>query len=210
MKLSARDFGHVYWLGGGSGAGKSTIARRLATEHNLQLYDTDLAMRDHGDRCPPSECPRLQEFKDMTMDERWVERSPEEMLETFHWFNGEGFHLILEDLMSLKNGQRVIADGFRLLPALVKPFLTSVSQAVWLIPTPEFRAAAIKCRGTVWDIPNKTSQPMRALDNLWTRDALFTERLLRETKVLGLPTISVDVGHSENQSYRNVEEHFVL
>ena len=29
---------HVYWIGGGSGAGKSTIARRIAAEHGLQLY----------------------------------------------------------------------------------------------------------------------------------------------------------------------------
>ncbi len=40
---------HVCWLGGGSGAGKSTIARRLAAKHGLRLYSTDEAMADHGD-----------------------------------------------------------------------------------------------------------------------------------------------------------------
>ena len=33
---------HVYWIGGGSGAGKSTIARRLAARHGLQLYVTTM------------------------------------------------------------------------------------------------------------------------------------------------------------------------
>ena len=32
----------------------------------------------------------------MDMDERWVNRSPEVMLETFHGFQGEGFDLVLE------------------------------------------------------------------------------------------------------------------
>jgi|SRR5262245_27785621 len=39
---------HVYWIGGGSGAGKSTIARRIAAEHDLQLYATDDVMPDHA------------------------------------------------------------------------------------------------------------------------------------------------------------------
>jgi adenylate kinase family enzyme len=37
----------VYWIGGGSGAGKSTIAKRLASKYNLRLYSTDETMREH-------------------------------------------------------------------------------------------------------------------------------------------------------------------
>jgi len=87
---------HVYWLGGGSGAGKSTIARRLATKHGLRLYSTDDAMGDHGRRYRPEDCPFLTELKKMSMDERWVDRSPQTMIETFHWFRGEGFGLIMK------------------------------------------------------------------------------------------------------------------
>ena len=42
----ARQLAHVYWLGGGSGAGKSTVAARLADEHGLRVYSTDDAMSD--------------------------------------------------------------------------------------------------------------------------------------------------------------------
>jgi hypothetical protein len=52
------------------------------------------------------------------MDERWVDRSPQTMFETFHWFRGEGFGLIVEDLLRLPPDQGVIAEGFRLLPQL--------------------------------------------------------------------------------------------
>ena len=82
---------HVYWIGGGSCAGKSTVARRLAAEHGLQLYATDDAMADHAKRSTPVDCPFLHEFMAMDMDERWVNRSSKDMLETFHWFRGEGF-----------------------------------------------------------------------------------------------------------------------
>jgi len=92
---------HVYWIGGGSGAGKSTIARRIAAECGLHLYATDDVMLDHAGRTTPEDSPSLSEFMSMDMDERWLNRSPEVMLETFHWFRGEGFALIVDDLLRL-------------------------------------------------------------------------------------------------------------
>ena len=61
----------------------------------------------------------------MDMDERWVNRSPETMLETFHWFRGEGFDLLVEELRARSERQPIIAEGLRLLPPLVQPLLTS-------------------------------------------------------------------------------------
>src|SRR5918992_3439576 len=117
---------HVYWIGGGSGAGKSTIARRIAARHGLRPYAADDVMSDHASRSTPDDSPFLNEFKVMDMDERWVNRSPETMLETFHWFRGEGFTLIVEDLLRLPAETGVIAEGFRLLPHLVKPLLAEL------------------------------------------------------------------------------------
>ncbi|HET9477874.1 MAG TPA: hypothetical protein VFO72_00930, partial [Pyrinomonadaceae bacterium] len=77
---------HVYWIGGGSGGGKSTIARRIAAEHGLSIYATDDMMTDHARRSSPEECPLLHKFMAMDLDERWVHRDPQIMFETFHWF----------------------------------------------------------------------------------------------------------------------------
>ena len=201
---------HVYWLGGGSGAGKSTVARRLATTYGLQLYSTDDAMADHGRRCEPEACPFLTAFKEMDMDERWLNRSPELMLETFHWYRGEAFGLIVEDLLALPADQGVIVEGFRLLPRLVKPLLKSNGQAAWLIPTPEFRLAAFTTRGTLMDIAGKTSAPSRALENLLRRDDMFTSRLEREVKDEGLPIINVGSVMSVDDLTSRITELFGL
>src|ERR1700716_1679323 len=117
----------------------------------------------------------------MDMDERWLNRSPETMLETFHWYRGEGFGLIVEDLLSLPPEPRVIVDGFRLLPSLVKPLLAVARRAVWLLPTPDFRLAAFESRGTLWGIAGRTSDPDRALSNLLGRGPMFPERLCPAT-----------------------------
>jgi hypothetical protein len=146
----------------------------------------------------------------MDMDERWANRSPEVMLDTFHWFRGEGFGLIVEDLLRLPAATGVIAEGFRLLPRLVQPLLAEPSHAVWILPTPGFRRAAFDSRGTTWDIPHKTSNPERALRNLLERDRMFTERLYEETKRLELPVIEVDAAMSEDEIVRQVTQAFGL
>jgi len=141
----------------------------------------------------------------MDMDERWVSRSPEIMLETFHWFRGEGFGLIVEDLLRLPQGSGVIAEGFRLLPRLVQPLLAGPGQAVWLCPTAGFRRAAFASRGSLHGIAGKTSDPERALQNLLERDRMFTDRLREETVALGLRIIEVDVTMTEDDLTGQVE-----
>jgi hypothetical protein len=195
---------HVYWIGGGSGAGKSSIARRLAARYGLRLYATDDVMADHARRSTARDSPFLSAFAAMDMDERWVNRSPEEMLETFHWFRGEGFGLIVEDLLGLPSEPRVIAEGFRLLPRLVRPLLAGPEHAVWLLPTPAFRRAAFQSRGSAQDIAGRTSDPGRALRNLLQRDGMFTARLRGETERLGLGVIEVGTAMAQDALARRV------
>ncbi len=200
LPSSLRDrLRHVYWIGGGSGAGKSTIARRVAATHGLNVYSTDDAMAGHDERITADEAPYLAAFKAMDMDTRWVSRSPQIMLETFHWFRGEGFSAIVADLLEPRAGPGVIAEGFRLLPDLVKPLLADRHRAVWLLPTPRFRRAALDSRGTIADIPSRTSDPERALRNLLARDELFTNRLAEQTRQLGLSAITVGTTMTEDE-----------
>ncbi len=202
---------HVYWIGGGSGAGKTTIARRIAAQHGLRVYATDDVMADHARRSTPEDSPLLHRFMAMDMDERWVNRPPKTLLETFHWFQGEGFNLIIEDLLCFSREPGVIVEGFRLLPRLVQPFLSVSTRAVWLLPTPAFREAVVKSRGgSAWGFLARTTDPERALRNLLERDRMFTEILREETARLELPAIEVDTTMTEDELVRRVTEAFGL
>ncbi len=195
--ITPAQLSHVYWIGGGSGAGKSTIARRLAAEYGMQLFVTDEVMSDHARRSTAEEAPYLHRFIEMSMDDRWVDRSPQDMLDSFHWFRGEGFGLIVEDLIALPSDRPIIVEGFRLLPDLVAPLLGPDRHGVWLAPTPEFRRAALESRGGLWTIAGKTTNPDRALANLLERDRMFTARIVTDAERLGLPIITVNAPMSE-------------
>lgn len=203
----------VYWVGGGSGSGKSTVARRLAAIHGLRLYDTDAVMADHGRRTTAEDSPLMKAFAAMDEDERWVNRSPAVMRDTFHWFRGEGFGLIVDDLLDLPREPPVVAEGFRLLPRLVRPLLSEPRHAVWLIPTPELRSVAFESRrpsGAPWAFVDRTTDPDRALRNLLERDRMFTEGLAEEAKALGLHTVLVDTSMGEDDVVEVVADWFGL
>lgn len=189
--LSPQRLRHIRWIGGGSGAGKSTVARLLAKEYGSHLYHCDDTQSAHTARSNAADHPMLYMFLAMTMDERWVKRTPEEMFRTFHGFHGEGFGLILEDLLDLPTNVPVLVEGYKLLPRLVAPLLSRPDQAVWLIPTPEWRRTALSRRGSLWSIAGHTSDPETALAHLLARDALYTEEAFRQATALHLTLIEV-------------------
>lgn len=206
-----RELKHVYWIGGGSVAGKSTIARRIAAEHGLRVYPTDDVMADHARRSSREDCPLLHAFMAMDIDERWLNRSPKTMLETFHWFRGEGFKLIIEDVLRLPREPEIVVEGFRLLPSLVKPLLSAPNRAVWLLPAPDFRQAMVQSRReSSWGFLARTTDPERALRNLLERDRMFTDILREETARLGLAAIEVDTTTIEDDLARRVTNMFGL
>ena len=166
-------------------------------------------MLDHARRTG-ADVPLLRAFEAMSADERWL-RPPRVMLETFHWYAGEGFDLVVEDLRALVGAGpdvRVLAEGFRLLPDLVAP-LAVPGSAVWLLPTPAFREAVfarrVAERGSTWAIVSRTSEPDRALAHLLVRDALFTERLRTDCARLGLPALTVATGTDEEVAATRLE-----
>jgi len=147
----------------------------------------------------------------MSMDDRWVNRSPATMLETFHWFRGEAFNMIIDDLLCIPTDVRVIVEGFRLLPHLVKPILPASNHAVWLLPSPEFREATIERRGgRTSGFLAKTSDPERALQNLLERDRRFTDQLRNEIEDLELHAIEVNTAMNEGDSANLVAKIFGL
>ncbi|MEV5705234.1 hypothetical protein [Actinoallomurus sp. NPDC052274] len=133
------------------------------------------------------------------------------MLDTFHWYRGEGFALIVEDLLALSADGPVIAEGFRLLPDLVRPLLAETGHAVWLLPTNEFRQQVFEGRGgPAWGFIAKTGDPQRALRNLLQRDAMFTDRLTEQTRQLDLNGLTVEPTVTEEDSVRRVAAVFGL
>jgi 2-phosphoglycerate kinase len=200
--------GRLLWIGGGTGGGKSSIAIALAEKHGLERYSYDWHdSRDHCDRTRPDRHPVRAAFLAMSMDERWETRSPEQMVdETIAGFR-ERFEMVLEDLASL-TADRVVADGFGLLPELIAPVIADQRQAIFLLPTFAFREWALGQRG--WVTIEGSSDPDRARSNRLARDALLTEHVRRTATARGLTIIEVDGTRSLADITSEVQRRFQL
>ena len=176
------DLSHVLWIGGGQGSGKSSVARALARRFDLQLYNVDHRTWVHEARMPATE------FGALSMDERWVQPSPERMLDWFVNTSRHRFRLVLEDLRDLPGSPSVIVEGPQLFPTSVSAVLSDPDQALFLIPDRNEQQARLLERGP---IPG-TSNGSRARANATERDLMISARFAREARELRLTAIPVD------------------
>lgn len=114
------DPADVLWIGGATGAGKTSISRALAYRHDLQLYNVDHRTYDHVARVrlPP--------------DVRW-DLPSSALADRFVEYSHNRFELVIEDLAALPAVPGAIAEGPFLLPSLVP----SGAAAVFLVPSEE-------------------------------------------------------------------------
>ncbi len=203
----ARDLAHLLWIGGAPDAGKTTIARLLAERRHWQWYPCDLHAHDHLARSDPTQLPATYAKFGTSIDERWVQPTPDELLRSIVAINDERFPMILTDLRAMPTRPMILVEGPSLHPQLVAPVLTSRHQAVWLVPTEEFALASVarrdKLRGS-----DRSSDPERYRRNVLERNRLFAGYIRREVAAQGGALIEVDGAQTVEEVARRVEEHF--
>jgi hypothetical protein len=131
------------WIGGGQWAGKSTVARLLATRYGLTAYHYDYHdARAHNDRRIARRVRLGEPVADPDPDTVWVNTSPQEMAdETLAGFPTR-FEWTLDDLRGLVSGRPIIAEGWGLRPELVAPIIDSPRRMVVMVPTKHFVGAS--------------------------------------------------------------------
>jgi 2-phosphoglycerate kinase len=201
-----RVLAHVRWIGGAPDTGKTTVARRLAERLGWRLYLQDQFWREHSERATPERYPHYAAFVAMTLDERWVLRSPEEMAAGVIVNSAELFDMALEDLLALPQEPPILAEGPWFFPGYVAPLLHSPHQALWLVPTPSFKEASHRVRKLA--LPQETSDPVRAFHNHLTRDLLLADHAEAEARQLGLIVWRVDGSKSIAEMEAAVAAHF--
>ncbi len=198
---------HVVWLGGATDAGKTTSAKQLAERHQWQCYHYDKHNVTHHEQLAETTAVSLH-FSKGSLDERWLHPEPETLVyHTLHTFEHR-FPLVIQDLLAMPKETIIIAEGFGLLPNQLAPLLTQPNQAIWLIPTEEFKWASMSRRGKP-SFAAQTSDPQKAKMNLFSRDILLADLIKQQVTTHGFPMIKVDGSHSIEEMTNLLEEHFI-
>jgi hypothetical protein len=131
------------------------------------------------------------------------------MADTTRQTFAERFPMVLDDLAAMPTGVTVLAEGWGMRPEFVAPLIESPRQAIFLVPTEEFRQHQLATMPRARSFPIKgVSDPERAQRNRVARDRMLADDVVEQAEKLGLRVVHVDGSRSENQMVALVEEHF--
>jgi hypothetical protein len=198
------------WIGGGTGSGKTTVARALASRHGLRLFLVDAFWYAHTARLDAArldasrlDAARLDTARvdepELTPDQQWLGQTPEEQAEAFAETSRRRLLLAMADLAQLPKRPSTVVEGPQVLPDLLPPG----AAAVFLIPTKEFQRSVLERR-----VLPPTADPRLALENRIKKDQLYAERLASLAADRGFAVLLVDGSRSPEEILATVERSF--
>jgi predicted kinase len=192
----------VIWIGGPPGAGKTTIARRLAIVHGLRYFGADKLMQQHHARGLERGLPAMTRWEELTPDERWLD-DPQAMAELSLAANDERWTLLLEDLAELPASPGTVVEGPPLRPANVMPLVGEPANAVFILPAVEAQERNLTIRGG--SSFSTTSDPEHAKRNRIAREILVARRHDEEASRFGVPIVHAALEDDLDRVYAAVE-----
>ena len=186
----------VYWIIGGSGAGKSTVCRAIASAYSIPVYDMDAhVFDDYPHRCSKQRHPAISAWFDAPDSFAWMlGLSESDFLDFNRASNAEFLDLLADDLIGAAPDQALLVDGWITNPSLLAQ-VVPVSQIVCLETAASISVKAWEddpnrrlMKEMVWQLPCPEVAWRKFLD----ADSLMTRVILEECKASGIRTIRRD------------------
>jgi adenylate kinase family enzyme len=214
LPMTDLDLTHILWIGGSPCSGKSTISHAIAQIYVFIDYHLDAWSSNHFARRIAAGDAAASAFLNMSMNQRWIERPVEALVQEAVTTWSKHFYQVIEDLQSLPKENCIIAEG-NFFPECVAPYLSSPHQAIWLVPTDDFCEQG---RRRKWDelarrqkmhgIYDEGSDPEQRRRNVIARDCQLARYVKQQAESLHLPIFEVDGNHSREEMVELVERHF--
>lgn len=202
-------YSSVYWLGGSTCAGKTTIANYLSENYGFMVYHCDEYLGKHIEKSNAEEHPNL--FKLTTLKWEDIINMPEDeylawVMDTF----SEEFHMILEDLDTQISDKPVLVEGINLLPKLLKDIIKEGNHAIWLVADETFYSLHQMQRKELYDRINECKNPEQALHNYINFDLAFGKYIKKEAQKHDLKVMVIENNNDISKNIEIVSKHFHL
>ncbi|MBV7339672.1 hypothetical protein KFU94_67955 [Chloroflexi bacterium TSY] len=197
---------HVLWIGGGPDAGKTSVTTVLAEKYGWYFYSKDEHLEDFWENYI-SQDPNSygNQVMKLSLDERWLQPI-EEQLQRLDRIGAEIEPLILNGLMSIGNETPIIFEG-NSSPKFIVPYLSSMHQAIWMVPTESFRNDSFYRREKHL-AHEKRSDPQQTLANHIARDRAIIKQVADAVRGQGFKLLETDGSHSIEEAAEIVKAHF--
>lgn len=196
------------WIGGAQWAGKSTVARILATRRGLTAYHYDYHdARGHTERRVARRARAGLPYTDSLVP-NWERRTPSELAEESLAAYAERLEFVFDDLRALTGPRPVLAEGIGLRPEALAPLLDAADRMIVMVPTEEFRQHQIRTLPRAAAVSAVVSDPALAQANRVERDRLLADHVVRGARQHGIRVLEVDGSHNAETVADEVANHF--
>lgn len=197
----------VLWIGGGTDAGKTTTAKLLGEKYQLPVYHGDLTGAYHWNSINADTQPSMDKWINWGAEQRWVDISVNGLVDITLRIITERLPRLVDDLIQLSQGSKVIVEWYGFFPDMLVPLLTYTNQAIWMFPSPQFKQDSITRRNKT-QYHTDTSDPEKAWENHLERD-LRMSRLIQKQAIDHQQAILInDRAMSQQRVFSKTEEHF--
>ena len=174
---------NIYWIGGSSCSGKSTIAEIIAKKHDLTYFKCDDFMYKHIEKSDKDKHPIMNKHRKMSWNEIWMRPVDVQVIEEFDFFREESEMLLNEISLSIKN-RPAIVEGAALLPELINNLRINKDRVLYIVSTKDFQVSHYLKRQFADDILCKCESPKIAFDNWMQRDVQFANIIFDDANKL--------------------------
>jgi hypothetical protein len=170
----------MLWVGGGQGAGKTTLSWHLSRANDLPLHRVDLWTYDHKARMPAGD----------TLDEQ-LARGPGAAADAFESHSRLRLKLVLDDIAARDLGEvPALVEGPQLMPGFAAQL--APGWCVWLLPDPA--RTRITREERLANEETLAGRPVAGRSRaslIAQRDAILTSRIRESAVLAGRPVIEV-------------------
>jgi hypothetical protein len=170
----------MLWIGGGQGAGKTTLSWHLSRANDLPLHQIDLWTYDHQARLPAADSLGEQ-----------LAGGPEAAADAFESASLLRLDLVLDDIVARDLGKvPAIVEGPQLMPGAAGPL--PAGWGVWLVPDPD-RTRLVREQRLAREesLAGRPAGGRSRAQRLLQRDALLARRIRTTAALSGRPVIEV-------------------
>ncbi|MBN1639587.1 MAG: hypothetical protein JXA09_00030 [Anaerolineae bacterium] len=199
------QYAHVYWIGGGSCSGKSSIADALGLEYGWDVLHTDrLAGRVWAQADPerhPSAARIAPAMRDFVM---WMQLPTDQLFAASY----EVFELLL-DMLPPYGGRPLVVEGMGVHMGAVAEF-ADIEQVVCLVGSDAFLRTVEPQHPFVKRYYSEWQDPEHRLAILIEGHIRITHAITNAADMLGVRQIVVDECTGREAVYGMVKAHFCL
>jgi hypothetical protein len=204
---------HVFWIGGGPCAGKSTISTRLSSDFGFVRYDGDAKCLEHLKLATPkNNSVGFRVHSSLKQGEllTWFVDRPgkEQAKDNIEWARCE-FEFVIDDLLTMPRDEPIVVDAFPSFPQTIFK-ATSPQHAVFLVSTDDFQRNMWAKREWHKKHLESCSDPESALDQWMDCQFRLSRYIADDCKDRGAALV-ITGGHLDiEQVYETVKKHFNL